>query len=454
MKKIDEKIIRLIEEYELLKRGEKILIALSGGPDSVFLLYFLLKYKRKYGINLGAMHVNHMIRGEEADKDEKFCRKLCLQLEVDYHTVKRDVPSFAKNDKISIEEAAREIRYKELARVQKKFRYDKIATAHNCSDNAETVFLNLIKGTGLKGLSGIPIVRGNIIRPILSISKDEILEYLKKNNLEYSVDKTNLSNVYERNFIRNEIFHLIKKQLNPKLEQTLFKSSSILKKQAIILSSAIEIISGSVIAKKKGNLEINIEKLSAIDKNIWSDVIKFSIERNYSVQVSFTDCDKIISLFSNQIGKSVSISNGLTALRERGKVLAYLKSKPKKPKHIEIKINGSGRIDNKKITINQVDKVLAVYSKNKNIEYINADKVNDSFTLRFWKDGDRFYPLGLDGSKKVSDFLNDQKVPSFEKNKQLVLINNKKIVWVVGHRIDNRFKITEKTRKVLQLCLK
>jgi len=454
LKKIDEKIIRLIEEYELITRGDKILIALSGGPDSVFLLYFLLKYKRKYGINLGAMHVNHMIRGEEADRDEKFCRKLCLQSEVDCHTVKRNVPSFAKLNRISIEEAAREIRYKELSKVQKKFGYDKIATAHNCSDNAETVFLNLIKGTGLKGLSGIPIRRGNIIRPILSISKEEILEYLAKNNVEYLIDKSNLSNVYERNFIRNEIFPPIKKRLNPKLEQTLFKSSSILKKQAIILSSAIQIISGSVIAKKKGNLEINIDKISAIDKNIWSDVIKFSIERNYSVQVSFNDCNKIISLFSNQIGKSVSISNGLTALRERRKVLVYYKSKLKKLDHVEIKIDGSGSIDNKKITITDSNKELTVYSKNKNIEYINADKLSDKFILRFWKDGDRFYPLGLDGSKKVADFLNEQKVLSFEKQKQLVLINNKKIVWVVGHRIDNRFKITEKTRKVLQLCLK
>ena len=216
MKKIDEKIIRFIEEQELIELGDKILVALSGGPDSVFLLHFLLKYRKKYGIEIGAMHVNHMIRGEEANKDEKFCRKLCLKLGVDYHTVKRNVPSFAKTNKISIEEAAREIRYKELTKIQKNFFYDKIATAHNCSDNAETVFLNLIKGTGLKGLSGIPIRRENIIRPILSISKDEILEYLKKNKVEYLIDKTNLSNIYERNFVRNEIFPQIKKYLNPK----------------------------------------------------------------------------------------------------------------------------------------------------------------------------------------------------------------------------------------------
>jgi len=159
-------------------------------------------------------------------------------------------------------------------------------------------------------------------------------------------------------------------------------------------------------------------------------------------------------LFSNQIGKSVNISNGLSALRERGKILVYIKRKQKKSEYVEIKIGGSGTIDNKRIIINRVDKKIATKSNNKKIELINADKVTDRFLLRYWKNGDRFSPLGLNGSKKVSDFLNDQKVSSFEKRKQLVLINNKKIVWVVGHRIDDRFKITDKTRKVLQLCLK
>jgi len=454
MKKIDEKIIRFIEEYELIRRGDRILIALSGGPDSVFLLNFLLKYRRKYGIEIGATHVNHMIRGKEADSDEKFCKKLCSQVGVDYHTVKRNVPYLAKANKISIEEAAREIRYRELEKVMKKFGYDKIATAHNCSDNAETVFLNLIKGTGLKGLSGIPIRRENIIRPILSVTKDEILEYLKKNNVQYLFDKTNLSNAYERNFIRNEIFPQIKKHLNPKIEQTLFKSSLILKKQSAILNPAIKIISNHVVTREKDKLEINIYELGVIDKSLWGDVIKYSIERNFSAKLSSNDCNEVISLFSNQIGKSISISNGISALRERGKVLVYIKRKQKKSDNVAIKIGGSGQINHKEIMINFAEKNLAAYSSNKNIEYINADKVTEKFILRFWKDGDRFYPLGLNGSKKVSDFLNDQKVSAFEKRKQLVLTNNKKIVWVVGHRIDNRFKITDKTRKVLQLCLK
>jgi len=453
MKKIDEKIVRFVEEHELIKRNDKILIALSGGPDSVFLLNFLLKYKRKYGIVIGVMHVNHMIRGKEANDDEKFCKKLCLQLGVDYHTVKRNVPKFSKVNKISVEEAARHIRYKALSKVQEKFGYDKIATAHTCSDNAETIILNLVKGAGIKGLSGIPIIRGSIIRPILSITKKEILEYLKKKNVNYLIDKTNLLNIYERNLVRNEVIPLIKK-MNPKIEQTLFKSSSVLKNQVKVLDTATEIISDSVVLKKKDKLEINVKELNKIDKSNWGDVLKLSIERNFSSQVSFIDCTKIISLFENQVGKSVSLSNGIVALRERSKVLVYIQKEQKKSVYSEIEIGSSGTVDGSKITINYVDKHNVNYSNNKKIEYINADKVSHQFILRFWNDGDRFYPLGLNGSKKVSDFLNDQKVSSFVKRKQLVLINSKKIVWVVGHRIDNRFRITDKTGKVLQLCLK
>ena len=454
MKKTDEKIIRFIKEFELIKRGDKILIALSGGPDSVFLFYFLLKYRKKYGIEIASMHVNHLIRGKEADRDEKYCKDLCEASSITYYSVKRDVPEFARKNKISIEEAAREIRYKELSSVQKKFGYDKIATAHNCNDNAETVLLNLIKGAGIKGLAGIPIIRQSIIRPILSISKEEILSYLKKNKINYLIDKTNFSNVHERNFIRNEILPRIKTNLNPKIEQALFKSSLVLKKQSSIIQSAIKILSEWVVIRKKEKLEINNEKLAEINENLWGDVIKFSIERNFSVQISFDDCCKIISLQSNQTGKTVNISGNIKALRERNNILIFQNNVEKKRDLIELKIGDSKKIGQKRIVIDFIDKHSIKYSPNKNTEYINADEVNKKFTLRSWKDGDSFYPLGLNGKKNVSDFLNDQKVPVLEKRKQLVLINNKKIVWVVGHRIDDRYKITDKTRKVLKLCLK
>jgi tRNA(Ile)-lysidine synthase len=412
-----------------------------------------LKYKKKYRIEIGAMHVNHMIRGKEAEKDEKFCRQLCSKFAIEYHTAKRNVPAYSKLKKISIEEAAREVRYAELNKILQKYGYNKIATGHNSNDNSETMLLNLIKGSGLTGLSGIPIKRKNIIRPILSVERDEILSYLKKNKIKYLIDKSNLSDEYERNFIRNKLFPLIKKRLNSNLNSSLFRSSLVLKNQAQALRSAVGIISKSVTIMKDDTLIFPVDRFNELNKSLWGDVIKASMDNFFSIRAASATCNKVISLFPNQIGKKVNLSNGLTALRDRDGILIHRPKKEKKSKTVKIDIGSVGQIGTRRVSISLVSKIPKVYPNNKNIEYISGDNVHGNFTLRFWNNSDRFYPLGLNGSKKVSDFLNDKKIRSIEKRDQLVLLNENKIVWVVAQRIDERFKITAETRKVLQLCL-
>jgi len=172
MKNIEQSVLKFINDKNLIQKDDRILIALSGGPDSVFLLHFLLKYKRKLRITLGALHVNHRLRGKEADLDEEFCRNLCGKLEIIFYSVKKNVKEYTVKNKLSVEEAGRIIRYRELEKAASAQNYSKIATAHNCDDNVETVLLNLIKGTGLKGISGIPVSRGKIIRPVLCLTKE------------------------------------------------------------------------------------------------------------------------------------------------------------------------------------------------------------------------------------------------------------------------------------------
>lgn len=453
MKKTEEKIILFIKEHELINRGDKILVALSGGPDSVLLLYFLLKFRKKYGISIGAMHVNHMIRGKSADEDEKFCRLLCEKFQIDYHSVKYNVPKYAELKKISIEEAAREIRYRELTKAKKKFKYNKIATAHTCSDNAETILLNVIKGAGLKGISGIPIKRDFIIRPILPLTKNEIVDYLSKAKLDFVTDTSNFDDVYERNFIRNNLMPLIKK-LNPKVEQTLFKSSLLWRQQALILESIVKIISDFAAIKRKNSLELDIEILNKLDEKIRTDVVKFCIERNFSTKLTFNECKKIISLLSSLPGKKIELSKKLVVTRERSKIEILPQKVESKLNPVEIKIGGTVQIEGQEISINFVDKSSVKFQHNKNVEFISADKISSPFILRIWRYGDRFYPIGLNGSKKVSDFLSDLKLSSLEKQNQLVLTNNKKIVWVVGCRLDERFKVLPHSRKILKLCTK
>ncbi|NWF91058.1 MAG: tRNA lysidine(34) synthetase TilS [Ignavibacteriaceae bacterium] len=453
MKKIEEKIIRFIEEYKLINHGEKILVALSGGPDSVFLLQFLSKFKRKYRITIGAMHINHLIRGKTAEKDEKFCRSLCINLGIKYHSTVRNVPEYSRNHKMSLEEAAREIRYQELSKVCNKFGYSKIATGHNCNDNAETLLLNLLKGTGIKGLSGIPIKRENIIRPILAVTKSEIIQYLQTNKIAYVLDETNLSSEYQRNFIRNKLFPLIKEKLNPKVESTLFKTSIILKQQFLALNSTIKILSESVSTHNKNKLEIKIDKLKTIDENLWSEVLKYTVDSKLKVKLTFEDCFKILSLISKPKGKRIGCSNSITAVKEENEIV-IVKGWSANPIHeTNIRIGEQKIIDKKKISLQLVKKDSIKMKNDSRLEYIDAQKVSKNFQIRIWKPGDKFYPLGMTGTQNVSDFLTNRKISTVKKNKQLVLLNKNRIVWVIGQRIDNRFKLTDNTRKVLQLCL-
>ncbi len=199
-KTTEQKALKFIDENHLIEKGNKVLVALSGGADSVFLLSFLLKFKNRFKIEVAAFHLNHKLRGKAATEDEKFCAKFCLKNNIELVCVSKNVKAYAKKMKVSVEEAGREIRYSELHKAAKKMRSTKIATAHNSSDNVETVLLNFVKGTGVKGLVGIPIKRDNIIRLILCLSAEEIRKYLKANKIHFRIDESNLDSDYEETF--------------------------------------------------------------------------------------------------------------------------------------------------------------------------------------------------------------------------------------------------------------
>ncbi|MEJ2617848.1 MAG: tRNA lysidine(34) synthetase TilS, partial [Ignavibacteriaceae bacterium] len=461
IKNIEQKVIRFIDEKKLINKNDKILIALSGGPDSVFLLYFLNKFKRRFKIELGALHVNHRLRGNNADEDEKFCKKICKDLGIEYFSFKKNVKLFASRRKISLEEAGRKIRYSVLESTAKKYKYSKIATAHNSSDNAETVLLNLIKGTGIKGISGIAVKRNNIIRPVICLNKDEILNFFKRKKLSYRIDETNLNSNYERNFIRNEIIPLVKSRLNPSFESSVFNSSEVFKKISLRIDNEIDSFFNTVKFNKKQNLlTLFPGKLKNLDEDLLGDFLKEVVKRNFLVQLSFNDINKIVLLFKSKTGKRVNLSDNLSAAKERDQIVIFTNSE-EKSFHLnkKIKINDPVQLNGKTFYINRVSKEKVKFSDNKSIEYISGDRCGE-FEIRTWKEGDRFYPIGFNltggrcGSKKISDFLNEQKIPSILKKKQLVLTTQNNIVWVLGLRLDNRYKLTSNTKKVYRLCLK
>lgn len=454
MKTTEQKVLRFIKENELLSSGDKVLIALSGGPDSVFLLHFLNKYKKKFKIELGAAHINHLLRGNDSERDELFCKTICEELSIPFHLLRKDIKAYSKKNKISLEVAGRKIRYDFFEKIAKANKYNKITTAHNADDNAETVLLNLIKGTGIKGLAGIPVKRSNIVRPILSLTKKEILEYLDENQFEYRIDESNLSNDFERNFLRNEIIPLIQKKLNPSFANSALNTSLNLQRLNLGLAEIANELKSAVKAIHSESVSIPIEFIKKDNAFIISYIIKEIIDENFSVKLESNDLKKIFLVAKKQSGKSEELTEKLIALKERNGITVKKKSSVKYPNEKKISIGNEVKIDGKICSISEVKREEVKIVKSKNIEFISADGLSSTFIVRIWKEGDKFFPIGMRGSKKISDYLNDIKINSFEKKRQLVLENKGDIVWVVSKRLDDRFKITSDTKKVLKLCLK
>lgn len=454
IKTTEQKVLKFIDQHSLINKADRILISLSGGADSVFLLHFLFKFKRRLGIQIGAFHLNHGLRGKDASEDESFCKAICKEMNVDCFTVSKNVKAFAAKKKLSVEEAGRELRYDELQKVADKNNYSKIATAHNATDNAETMLLNLIKGTGLQGISGIPFQRGNIIRPVLILTKKEILNYLQKKGINYRTDISNLSNNYERNFLRNEILPKLKSRLNPQLENSLFTSSENFKRINFFINGLIEKAIHSSIKRTGARLSINLNKLNQLDVSLLGNFFKSLIEKHFKLELTSSGIQSLNSLIHKQSGRRLILGNKLICVKERNEIIIFKQTKKEKVIFkFSLKAGETKKIGKKKFSINLMQRPGEIKNKNKNIEYISADNLPCEFEIRNWIEGDRFKPLGMKGTKKISDFLSEQKIPPSKKKSQLMLTNSGKIVWVIGLRIDDRFKIDANTKQVYKLCL-
>jgi len=454
MKATEQKVLRFIKDNELLSSGEKVLIALSGGPDSVFLLHFLNKFRKKFKIDIGAAHINHRLRGKDSERDEFFCKAICNELSVPFYLLRKDIKSYSKKNKYSLEVAGRKIRYEFFEKISSENKYDKIATAHNADDNAETVLLNLIKGTGIKGIAGIPVRRNSIVRPILSLSKNEILNYLDENQFEYRIDESNFSNDFERNYLRNKVIPLIQKNINPSFSNSALNTSLNLQRLNSGLAEIVSRLKSDIKVIRNKSVKIPMEFIEKGNDFIVSYTIKEIIDENFYVKLESNDLKKVFLLLKKQSGKSEELSENLIALKERNHITIQKKSALKNPNEKKISVGGELKIAGKTFSISVVTKSEVKISKSKNTEFISSDEVSNDFIVRVWAEGDKFFPIGMHGSKKISDYLNDIKINSFEKKDQLVLENKGSIVWVIGKRLDDRFKITPNTKKVLKLCLK
>jgi len=453
-KTIEQKALKFIDENHLIEKGDKVLVALSGGADSVFLLAFLMKFKKRFRIEVAAFHLNHKLRGKTAAEDEKFCSEFCLKNKIEFVSVSRDIKTYAKKMKVSVEEAGREIRYRELHKAAEKIGFTKIATAHNASDSVETVLLNFIKGAGIKGLAGIPVKRNNIIRPILCLSSEDIRKYLRLNKIPFRVDESNLDSDYERNFLRNEIIPKLKQRLNSRIEERISNTSKIISEINSFIEKQVEQISREAVKFDGKELRINLKIISELDKSLLSIFLKSVVENNFDIELSSENIYALADLVSSQTGRTIHLKENIIASKERNEIVIGIKPSVVTQKAFyKIKVGQKLRVDGKDFSIIKINRKMFKFSQDKSVEFISGDHISSEFEIRKWKAGDKFQPIGMKGKKKISDFLSDEKVSSIEKREHLILTNDGKIVWVIGLRIDDGFKVTSETKKIYKLAV-
>ncbi len=430
-------------ENELFHLEDKLLVAVSGGLDSVVLCDLLSKSKLSFAI----AHCNFGLRGEESDKDEFFVEELAEDLEVTIHIKKFDTKSIVENSGVSTQMAARELRYKWFNDLATKKEYKYILTAHHQNDLIETVLLNLVRGTGIAGLHGILPKSNNLLRPLLFATKEEILEYALENKLQWREDSSNQSNKYKRNLIRLEVIPLLKK-INPNLENTLKQSIEKISAAENIFNNYIEGCRIDFISQKENHISIEFNFLKEESEPL---IILFELLRAYNF--NYAQCSDILYSLDGEAGTKF-ISPTHILVKDRSHLIITTKNSFEDyTKELVIKE------DSEKILLPWTNVTLSMETvigfektNETTVAYLDYKKLNFPLTARPWQAGDSFYPLGMKGKKNISDLLNDLKVPLNIKENITVILSDKKIIWVTGYRIDEKYKALENT-KSLKLIL-
>ncbi|MBI5726529.1 MAG: tRNA lysidine(34) synthetase TilS [Ignavibacteriales bacterium] len=451
LKPFIEKAIVLNKQYRLFKEGDSILLALSGGPDSVFLLHLLTHLAKQFNLALGAVHINHGLRGAAAKADEQFCVELCARLSIPLYVKRVQLLKIAQSNNLSIEEAGRKVRYTFLKWVKQKYRYTAIATAHNLDDNMESVLMAVCSGTGINGLQGIAPKTDGVIRPVLTITKADILAYLQSESLDYCTDESNTDIHFRRNFVRHRITPLILEGLNPNAAEAVMRLSDTVRGMKGFIEEQVQL---AVVFSSTGSKErctVNIEKIQVVNPFIQSEVIKKIVLEYLGTALSSVEIQNILRLCGKQKGRELLLSGNIRAVRESHEIVLARQNDSESDKmNYSDSLNGT-KNKTSRLLIERIYKKDVILGSNKVIEYIDADKLAGEPVLRKWQDGDVFFPIGMTGRKKISDFLTDIKMSTVERESTEVVTDGDAIVWVAGQRLDRRYKLTEATKKIYKL---
>ena len=437
-----DQFLSFINKHNLVQPSQKVLLAVSGGMDSVVMCDLFSKAK----INFVMAHGNFGLRGEESNEDEMFVKKLSIKYKVPFMVTTFQTTDFAEIEKISTQMAARILRYEWFEKIRQEQNCDYIATAHHQNDVLETVLLNLTKGTGIAGLHGIRLKNGRIIRPLLFAKKEMIFDYVVENQIIWREDSSNESNKYQRNLIRNEVVPLLK-QINPNLENTMQHTVERIAAVEDIFEQEMEMLRKQITWSDTQAIFVNYKAIQTLSQ----PVIKLS-ELLKPYHFTYQQSQDIFEAFDKESGKTF-LSPTHTLVKDRTELVITQKNLQSFVSRVVTADDEELLMDDFKLIIGKSFERTEdfVVPTAKKMACLDADKVRFPLQLRKWKEGDWFCPLGMNKKKLISDFLIDQKVPLNLKKEVCLLTSNGSIVWVMGMRIDDRFKVTDKTEKVILL---
>jgi tRNA(Ile)-lysidine synthase len=432
-----QRFTHFIQQNQLFGPDSRLLAAVSGGMDSVLMVYLL----KAAGYSFGIAHCNFQLRGAEAYADQQFCQQLADELQLPFYTINFDTEAYAQQHHVSIQMAARDLRYQWFEQIRQQHQYHFIALAHHQNDTIETILLNLTRGTGIAGLHGILPKNGLLVRPMLAFTRQEVDEAVAQNQLRYVEDSSNASTKYARNKLRHEVIPQLR-ELNPNLENTFRRNLHHFRELELLLNTQLEALKKALFSYEGNEIHIAINGVKQLSPQ---HLLLHGLLKPYGFNE--TTIDDLIGSLSKHSGRQFE-SLEYTLLLDRYKLILSPKeaglpnSVQIYPEDIELSF-GTYMLQ---VKVEQANDAIA---RNAMLASVDADLLTYPLTLRTWQQGDYFVPLGMQGTKKLSDFFINQKIPVTHKTHIPLLINgNGDIIWVGGYRPDNRYKVTPQTKKV------
>ena len=437
---------------DLLRRGDTIVLAVSGGIDSMVMGALFSRVRPSLGLTLAIAHVNHQLRGEESLGDEAFVREHAREWAIPFYAERVDTYGHAAANRLSKQEAARELRYQVFERVRIAVNAGAVATAHQADDNAETVLLNALRGTGVRGLAGIPVRRdpGAIIRPMLFARRSEIERFAQEEGIQFRFDSSNDSTEYRRNYLRHNVIPAIEASKEFDFVASLNRLSKLMRQLDGLLSTEVtQLLPGLLTRDERGNTTLHISRLRSKAEYLQEGIVLELLKR-LGAEAEAHKVYQVLELCDLTTGSQVQLSKNLHVYRNRD-WLEFVRPRTEPTLHREVVLGESYSLEDFRLTLSEPLPRPATLDSTRSVEYVDARRLGSRLVLRSWQDGDWFMPLGLSSKKKLSDYFVDEKVPLLQKRRIPILESNGEIVWVCGKRLDDRFKVTAETRDVVRL---